>query len=435
MEIKRDWYLNRLISCMWDRRVKVITGVRGCGKTYLLQVLFQNYLLENQTDRGHILSFELGEEKDIKYRDPMELVKAVREKVEGRKERFYLFVDEIHLSGKDQNPCGEEKDMITFYDALRDLLLLENLDIYVTGSSLKMLSVDMLTELQGRSDEIRLYPFSFAEYYEAVGGDPYDAYESYAVFGGMPRVLSLPTEEAKTRYLQSLISEACQKDIMQRRKVLREDVLSVVFDLICSLVGSPIGFTDVVKMMNARENYAGKNKVTITVVRDYMHLLAGICLIGICRRVDKKSRSGPDRPGKFYCVDPGLRNACAGFRRQEMPGIMESIIYNELRRRDYAVQIGIVCSAGAGQDRPGSPVKKPEETYFIAEKDGKKVYIQSVYAIPGPQKEEAESGPFVLTADSFPKAIIRHDIRGRQYDKNGILNIGITDFLLDGSVF
>ena len=204
MEIKRDRYLKELISYMWDGQVKVITGIRRCGKSYLLRTLFRNYLIEQSVKEEQILSFELDLTKDIKYRNPLFLAEYVRGLVENKSEQFYLFVDEIQMSDKVANPYNADGKKITFYDALNDLRSLPNLDIYVTGSNSKMLSSDILTEFRGRSDEIRVHPLSFAEYYSAVGGDKYDAFDSYAFFGGMPLVLSRPDDNAKMNYLQSL---------------------------------------------------------------------------------------------------------------------------------------------------------------------------------------------------------------------------------------
>lgn len=237
MEIKRDRYLNKLISFMWDGQVKVITGIRRCGKSYLLRNLFRTYLLGEGVPADHILSFELDLTRDIRYRNPLELANRVREIVENQREQFYLFVDEIQMSDEVPNPYNPDGKKITFYDALNDLKSLSNLDIYVTGSNSRMLSSDILTEFRGRSDEIRVHPLSFAEYYSAVGGDKEDAFENYAFYGGMPLILSRPTDAAKMQYLRSLFSEVYLKDIVERKKVKREDVLSDILDLLCSSVG------------------------------------------------------------------------------------------------------------------------------------------------------------------------------------------------------
>lgn len=211
MEIRRDRYLNRIISYMWDGQVKVITGIRRCGKSYLLRILFKRYLLDQGVKEDHILSFELDLARDIAFRDPLVLAKHVREIVENTGEQYYLFVDEIQMSDEIPNPYNKDGKRITFYDALNDLKSLPNLDIYVTGSNSRMLSSDILTEFRGRIDEIRVHPLSFAEYYAAVGGDKYDAFDSFAFFGGMPFVLSRPDDASKMEYLQSLVSEVYLK--------------------------------------------------------------------------------------------------------------------------------------------------------------------------------------------------------------------------------
>ncbi len=432
MEIKRDRYLNKIISFMWDGQVKVITGIRRCGKSYLLRNLFRNYLLGQGVQENHILSFELDLARDIRFRNPLELAKAVRELVEGKGEQFYLFVDEIQMSDEVANPYNADGRKITFYDALNDLKSISNLDIYVTGSNSKMLSSDILTEFRGRSDEIRVHPLSFAEYYSAAGGDKSDAFDAYAFFGGMPLILSRPTDSAKMTYLTSLFSEVYLKDIVERKHIQREDVLSSILDLLCSSIGSLTNPTRVADTINTRQKRAGENVVALNTVKSYMDHLSDAFLFTECKRWDVKGKSYFDYPNKYYCEDIGLRNARIGFRQQEMTHIMENIIYNELMIRDCAVDIGIVYSAEKNSQGKVSQVAR--EIDFIANSGGKKTYIQSAYALGTEEKAITENKPFVLTGDSFPKIIVRHDIRKRWYDDNGILNIGIIDFLLDDTV-
>ena len=217
MHINRELYLNRIISFMWDGQVKVITGIRRCGKSYLLNTIFRTYLINQRIKEDHILNYELDLARDIKYRNPLVLAESVREKVEGKSDQYYLFVDEIQMSDEIANPYNPEGKKITFYDALNDLKSLRNLDIFVTGSNSKMLSTDILTEFRGRSDEIRVHPLSFSEYYGAVGGDKQEAFDDYAFYGGMPLVLSRPDETEKMRYLKSLFSEVYLKDIVERK--------------------------------------------------------------------------------------------------------------------------------------------------------------------------------------------------------------------------
>jgi len=432
MEIKRDRYLNKLISFMWDGQVKVITGIRRCGKSYLLRTLFRNYLLEKGVDEAHILSFELDLTRDIRFRNPLELASHVRGIVEGKDGQFYLFVDEIQMSDEVDNPYNRDGKKITFYDALNDLKSLSNLDIYVTGSNSRMLSSDILTEFRGRSDEIRVHPLSFAEYYAAVGGDKYDAFDAYAFYGGMPLILSRPTDAAKMQYLTSLFSEVYLKDIVERKKIKREDILASILDLLCSSIGSLTNPTKVTDAINTKQKRSGENIVALNTVKAYMDHLADAFLFTECKRWDVKGKNYFDYPNKYYCEDIGLRNARIGFRQQEMTHIMENIIYNDLIIRECAVDIGIVF--GKETNASGNVSTVAREIDFIANSGGRKTYIQSAYALPTEEKTIQENKPFSLTGDSFPKIIVRHDVRKRWYDDNGVLNIGIIDFLLDESI-
>ena len=432
MEIKRDRYLNQLISYMWDGQVKVITGIRRCGKSYLLRTLFRQYLLEHGVTAEQILSFELDLAKDIKYRNPLVLAEYVRSIVADSKEQFYLFIDEIQMSDEVPNPYNKDGKSITFYDALNDLRSLSNLDIYVTGSNSRMLSSDILTEFRGRSDEVRVHPLSFAEYYSAVGGDKYEAFDDYAFYGGMPLILSRPTDAAKMNYLQSLFSEVYLKDIVERKKIKREDVLGSVLDLLCSSIGSLTNPTGVTNTLNSKQKLAGENAVAQNTVRIYMDHLSDAFLFSECKRWDVKGKNYFDYPNKYYCEDLGLRNARIGFRQQEMTHIMENIIYNDLIIRGCAVDVGVVY--GNDKDKKGRTVQVAREIDFVVNTGGKRVYIQSAYALHDDEKAATENRPFVLTGDSFPKIIVRHDIRKRWYDDNGVLNIGVIDFLLDHTV-
>lgn len=432
MEIKRDRYLNKLITFMWDGQVKVITGIRRCGKSYLLRNLFRDYLLAQGVKADHVLAFELDLARDIRYRNPMELASHVRKQIEGKDEQFYLFVDEIQMSDEVPNPYNADGRKITFYDALNDLKSLSNLDIYVTGSNSKMLSSDILTEFRGRSDEIRVHPLSFAEYYSAVGGDKNEAFDTYAFFGGMPLILSRPTDAAKMTYLSSLFSEVYLKDIVERKRIQREDVLSSILDLLCSSIGSLTNPTRVADTINTKQKRAGENIVALNTVKSYMDHLSDAFLFSECKRWDVKGKSYFDYPNKYYCEDIGLRNARVGFRQQELTHIMENIIYNELIIRECAVDIGIVYSNEKNAQGKVSQVAR--EIDFVANTGGKKTYIQSAYALGTEEKAITENKPFALTGDSFPKVIVRHDIHKRWYDDNGVLNIGIIDFLLDDAV-
>lgn len=432
MEIKRDRYLKQLISYMWDGQIKVITGIRRCGKSYLLRTLFRNYLIESGISADHILSYELDLAKDIRYRNPLELAETVRLVVEKSAEQYYLFIDEIQMSDEVPNPYNPNGKPITFYDALNDLNSLSNLDIYVTGSNSRMLSSDILTEFRGRSDEIHIHPLSFAEYYTAVGGDRQEAFDNYAFFGGLPLVLSRPDDTAKMNYLKSLFTEVYMKDIIERKAIKREDVLSAILDLLCSSVGSLTNPTKVANALNSRQKLHNESTVSGNTVRTYMNHLADAFLFEECKRYDVRGKDYFDYPNKYYCEDLGLRNARIGFRQQEMTHIMENIIYNDLRIRGCSVDVGVVYSVE--RDSKGNTVQVAREIDFIATIGGKKVYIQSAYALGTEEKAYTEKKPFSLTGDAFPKIIVRQDIRKRWYDENGILNIGILDFLLDETI-
>ncbi|MBQ9209401.1 MAG: ATP-binding protein [Oscillospiraceae bacterium] len=428
MEIRRDRYLEQIKGFMWDGQVKVITGIRRCGKSYLLNVLFRKYLLETGVPDENIISVALDLTRDIKYRDPLVLAEYVRSRADCRQERYYLFVDEIQMSDEVKNPYNPEGRKITFYDALNDLRSLPNLDVYVTGSNSKMLSKDILTEFRGRSDEIHVHPLSFGEYYSAVGGDREDAFEEYAFYGGMPLILSRPDDTAKANYLRSLFSEVYLKDIVERKKVGREDVLALLLDLLCSSVGS---LTNPKKIADTLRSRTGES-ISQNTISSYVSHLEDAFLFSEAKRYDVKGRKYFEYPYKYYCEDIGLRNARIGFRQQEMTHIMENIIYNELIIRGFSVDVGVVFSNEKNQG--GSYSKVPREIDFIASKGGKRVYIQSVFALPDEEKMEQELRPFALTGDSFPKIIVRKDIHKSWYDDNGVLNVSLTEFLLSDAL-
>ena len=425
MEIKRDSYLQQLISYRFDGLVKVITGIRRCGKSYLLRNIYKEYLLQDGVKEEQIIVIELDLAKDIKYRNPLILSQYVREIVEKSKEEFYLFVDEIQMSDEVSNPYNEDGKKITFYDALNDLRSLPNLDVYVTGSNSKMLSSDILTEFRGRSDEIRVHPLSFAEYYSAVGGDKNEAFDDYAFYGGMPLILSRPNDAAKMTYLKSLFTEVYLRDIVERKKIERQDVLEQILDLLCSSIGSLTNPTKIADTLRSKQTTG----VAANTIRSYIGHLEDAFLFSESKRYDVKGKSYFESPNKYYCEDIGLRNARIGFRQQEMTHIMENIVYNELMIRQFFVDVGVVYARTINQN--GNSVRTPREIDFVVSSGGKKTYIQSAYSMPTEEKADIELRPFSLTGDSFPKIVVRKDIGKRWYDENGILNINLIDFLLD----
>lgn len=428
MEIQRDSYLKQLISYRFDGLVKVITGIRRCGKSYLLKKLYKDYLLNHQVKEEQIISIELDLAKDIQFRDPLRLSSFVREKLSGTREEHYLFIDEIQMSDEVPNPYNPEGKKISFYDALNDLRSIPNLDVYVTGSNSKMLSSDILTEFRGRSDEIRVHPLSFSEYYSAVGGDKNEAFDDYAFYGGMPLVLSRPNELAKMNYLKSLFSEVYIKDIVERKKIERQDILEQILDLLCSSIGS---LTNPAKLANTLQSKQGIS-VSPNTIRAYIGHLEDAFLFSESKRYDVKGKAYFDSPNKYYCEDIGLRNARIGFRQQEMTHIMENILYNELMVRQFSVDVGVVYARE--KNEKGNSVRTAREIDFVINSGGKRTYIQSAYAMPTEEKTEIELRPFSLTGDSFPKVLVRRDIGKRWYDDYGVLHINLIDFLLDKAV-
>lgn len=428
MEIQRDSYLKQLISYRFDGLVKVITGIRRCGKSYLLKKLYKDYLLNHQVKEEQIISIELDLAKDIQFRDPLHLSSFVREKLSGTTEEHYLFIDEIQMSDEVPNPYNPEGKKISFYDALNDLRSIPNLDVYVTGSNSKMLSSDILTEFRGRSDEIRVHPLSFSEYYSAVGGDKNEAFDDYAFYGGMPLILSRPNEAAKMNYLKSLFSEVYIKDIVERKKIERQDILEQILDLLCSSIGS---LTNPAKLANTLQSKQGIS-VSPNTIRAYIGHLEDAFLFSESKRYDVKGKAYFDSPNKYYCEDIGLRNARIGFRQQEMTHIMENILYNELMVRQFSVDVGVVYARE--KNEKGNSVRTAREIDFVVNSGGKRTYIQSAYAMPTEEKTEIELRPFSLTGDSFPKILVRRDIGKRWYDDYGVLHINLIDFLLDKTV-
>ena len=429
MEIKRDKYLARLVSRMWSGQVKVVTGIRRCGKSYLLKKLFRRHLLENEGVRERsILTLDLDDDGNIRLRNPLELSAFVKKWMKGRGGKSYLFIDEIQMCDEVPNPYVPGGRPITFCDSLNGFLHIDNLDVYVTGSNSKMLSKDILTEFRGRGDEVRLHPLSFSEYFAAVGGDRTDAFNRYMRFGGMPFTLSRPDDAAREAYLKSLFDEVYFKDIIERKKVERTDVLGFVTDFLCSGVGSLTNPTNIANSL--RTNYdCGVSKNTVCAYLDH---LTEAFLFAEAKRYDIKGKSYFDYPSKYYCEDVGLRNARTDFRQMEMTHIMENVIYNELRARGYSVDVGVVHSRET--NRNGNSTRVAREIDFVVNKSSERVYVQSAYALQDEAKRASELKPFSLTGDSFRKIIVRNDVGMRWFDEHGILNIGIQDFLMDDSV-
>lgn len=426
MEIQRDLYLKRLISLMWNGQIKVITGLRRCGKSYLLKTLFRRHLLENGVTPCDILTLELDELKNARFRNPLELAAHVRNWMTSANSRRYLFIDEIQMCDVVPNPHSTSGAPLTFYDALNEFSHMDNLDVYVTGSNSKMLSTDIKTEFRGRGDELRLHPLSFAEYLPASGLDRRDALDTYMRYGGMPFALTRPDEASREAYLRSLFAEVYLKDIVERHAIAKPSAMGQIVDFLCSSTGSLTNPHNLARSLAAHGTELSDNTVAA-----YIAHLEDAYLFSEAKRYDVKGHAYFDYPQKYYCEDVGLRNARTLFRHQEETHIMENIVYNELVARGWSVDVGVVFS---WETPPaGTRTRVAREIDFVVNRSGERLYIQSAYTLPSEEKRLAELKPFSLTGDSFRKVLIRKDTGPRWFDENGVLHLSILDFLLDPS--
>ena len=419
--IKRDEYLGRLIDKKENGLIKVITGIRRCGKSFLLFNLFYDYLIESGVKEEQIITIALDDDLFINYRDPDELSQYIRSKIVN-KDMYYILIDEVQYAiTKDELKNPEN---IRLYNVLNGLMRLRNVDIYVTGSNSKMLTKDVLTAFRGRGDEVKIYPVSFREYYDFAGGDKSDAYEEYALYGGMPLVFSKKNDAEKMNYLQSLFTEVYFKDIVERYDIELPDVLSELTDDLCSSVGSLTNATKIANTLRSVKNV----KVSSTTVSNYLNYLIESYLFSNAKRYDVKGKKYFDYPSKYYCTDIGLRNARLNFRHQEETHIMENIIYNELLCREYSVDVGVVEIVESCEEKKK---KKQCEIDFVVNKGSKKYYIQSALNVSEPSKLETELRPLKNTKDFFKKIIISKTSMKPWTDEDGILHLGLYEFLLN----
>ena len=417
--VKRDSYMNRLIHSMWNGEIKVITGIRRCGKSVLLFDLFFEYLLSQNVSEDHILKIELDQRRYYKFRNPITLCEYVESTVRDRKdEKFYLFIDEVQLTTKvvDKENGGIE---VTIYDMLNELKAYKNLDVYVTGSNSKGLSKDIATEFRGRATQIHVFPLSFAEFYSAVGGDERKALDTYMLYGGMPRLLALEDEKDKKDYLTSLYSELYVKDIVERNGIEREDVLNDILDFLASQISSLTNPTNIANAIASMKN----EKINPAMVSNYVQYVIDSFLISMAKRYDVKGKTYFKYTNKYYYTDVGLRNARLNYRQYDPGHIMENMIYNELLRRGYSVDVGVVC------DRAGDS-KVQKEIDFVVNDADKKIYIQSAFRMDTDKKEFSELASLMLTKDFFKKIIVRMDVPHNFYDDNGIFHCNLIDLLL-----
>ncbi len=417
--IKRDSYLQRIVRNMWNGEIKVITGIRRCGKSVLLFELFYDYLLSEGIPDDHIIKLELDQRRYYKYRNPITLCEYVESIItQNKDERFYLFIDEVQFTAKvvDKENGGIE---VSIYDMLNELKAYKNLDVYVTGSNSKGLSKDIATEFRGRATQIHIYPLSFEEYYSHVGGDERKALDAYMLYGGMPRVLALAEEKDKKDYLTLLYNELYVKDIMERNGIEREDILNDILDFLASQISS---LTNPTNIANALSSMRGE-KVNPALVANYVQCIIDSFLVSLAKRYDVKGKTYFKYPNKYYYTDLGLRNARLNYRQYDPGHIMENIIYNELVRRGYSVDVGVVT------DRAGGGTAQKEIDFVVNDAD-KKIYIQSAFQMDTEKKESSELASLLLTRDFFKKIIIRMDIPHNYYDDKGIFHCNLIDFLL-----
>lgn len=418
--IRRDMYLNRIVKSMWNGEVKVITGIRRCGKSVLLFDLFYDYLLTQGVHENRIIKIELDQRKYYKYRNPITLcdyVECIVKADPGQK--YYLFIDEVQLTVKIIDKANGDIE-VTIYDMLNELKAYENLDVYVTGSNSKGLSKDIATEFRGRATQIRVFPLSFGEFYSAVGGDDRRALESYMLYGGLPKIISFAEDREKKTYLTDLFEELYIKDIAERNSIEREDILNDILDFIASQIGSLTNPNSIANALSSIKN----EKVNSGLVSSYVKHIMDSFLIDEARRYDVKGKTYFKFPNKYYYTDIGLRNARLNYRQFDPGHIMENIIYNELIRRGWSVDVGVVADRSADRN-----VQK--EIDFVVNDADRRIYIQSALRIDSEEKGNAELQSLLLTKDFFKKIVIRQDIPHSYYDDNGIFHVNLIDFLLE----
>lgn len=405
MHIPRDSYLGKLVARKHNGLVKVVTGVRRCGKSYLLFDIFRRHLLESGVAEGDIIAIHLDDRASRALRDPDACDAYVRSRAGGG--RRYVLIDEVQM-------------MPGFEDVLNGFLHVEGLDVYVTGSNSRFLSSDVITEFRGRGDEVRVHPLTFSEYYAAAGGDWDDAWGDYLAFGGMPHVLSLPSDRDRASYLVGLFRETYLRDIVERNGVRQESELEDLVRVIASSVGS---LTNPRKIARTFES-AGASRLSEPTVRAYLRYLEESFLVSRAMRYDVRGRRYISTPCKYYFEDVGLRNACLSFRQQEPTHLMENVVYNELVARGYQVDVGVVELSEAGR-------RKKVEIDFVANEGSRRYYVQSAFALPDAQKRAQEERPLLGTEDSFRKVIVVGGSAKPSFDERGVLTMGVKQFLLD----
>ncbi|HJJ27948.1 MAG TPA: ATP-binding protein [Methanocorpusculum sp.] len=411
MEIKRDRYLQELIDRKHNGLIKIVTGLRRCGKSYLLMHIFYNHLIECGTPKDHIITVTLDNLKNEKYLNPHTLLAYLESKITDANQH-YIILDEIQL-------------VDNFTGLLNSLLHIENADVYVTGSNSRFLSRDVITEFRGRGDEVHLYPLRFCEYMTAYPGDKYEGWYNYRTYGGLPYILTRKTEEQKIVYLKNLFAETYLIDIINRHNIRNDAELEILLDILSSSVGS---LTNPTKICNTFKS-VNNTDISDHTVKKYLDALEESFLVTGVKRFDVRGRKYIGSPLKYYFEDVGLRNARLNFRQHEENYLMENIIYNELRARGFSVDVGVVEKFERNSE--GKSVRKNFEIDFVATLGSRKYYVQSAFTLSGDEKEKQEKQSLLNISDSFKKIIVVRDYTGVYRDENGIVTIGILDFLLN----
>ena len=411
MEITREKYLKDLINRMHNGMIKVITGIRRCGKSYLIFKLFKHYLKEIHISDDHIIEIALDERKNKNYRNPDVLLDYVENKIKDN-ELYYLLLDEVQL-------------LDDFEEVLNSLLHIPNLDIYVTGSNSRFLSKDIITEFRGRGDEIHVFPLTFKEYMQGYSGDAYRGFADYIMYGGLPLILSMKTEEQKVEYLTRLFEETYIKDIRERNRIDKIQELNDLINVLASAIGSLTNPSKIEATFKSKLH----SDISINTIRQYIAFLQDAFMIHEAQRFDVKGRKYIGSPLKYYFEDIGLRNARLGFRQHEETHLMENILYNELRARGFSVDVGVVPIRKTVSS--GERERSQLEIDFIATLGSRKYYIQSAFSLPDAEKIKQEKTPLLNVGDSFKKIIIVHDTLNIRRDDDGITTMNIYDFLLN----
>ena len=436
MIINRNDYIEKLLAKRWNGKVKIITGIRRCGKSFLLSTLYKNRLIGEGVDENDFIEVALDRKSDMKYRNPNVLYDYIVGRTSDTGRKFYVFIDEIQLSYKVKNGDVEEslvpeedREMLytTFYDILNDLMACPNLDVYVTGSNSKMLSKDIVTNFRDRGSEIKVYPLSFAEYLSVAGMEKSDALEMYLMYGGMPLAVLEPAEKEKRKYLQGLFRNVYVKDIVERYHLKDDGLLNVLIDTLSSSIGS---LTNPGKLANTAASSMGKS-LSRTTVKNYLDYVEDAYLFQSAKRWDVKGRKSFDTIQKYYAVDLGLRNARLNFRQQERSHLMENLIYNELVRRGYSVDVGIVEMERMVE---GKRKLSQYEIDFVVNLGNDKVYIQSALNVDTPEKKAQETFSLRNTGDFFRKIVVLDGNRKLWIDEDGVMYVGVIPFLLEDIV-